>query len=424
MGVYLNSYWNGASKAKPYPTAGLELFYSGIENNQFSDTKTTNKAKILPPCFIGNNIGYYSFGANPVEITENSIIDIDFSIYVGSTSSYIILLGAGLGTASRFYFRLESLVYLYGDGNVLINTFSSDIFTTPKWYNCKLSFNEGVINLIVDGVTHLPAQATPSNFNITFVYIGRSGSARIDNTCKISYLKIGNLYEFYFNNLGIGVNSKLYNTLNSNHINPVSISDANKTYDNGASLYPFTQGYSLWRKDGSEDIQVYYDYSGNPISLTPGVDIPTGYEKIKDIDGSVIYWNMADCLVGYNEEESAATELEVFDRSNTTRQSAISRASDYYDDTDLATKSRYHITEITDPRILVDFFNIGNKAKFFNQIIVEDNIIIGFRKTLIYSTDQLNNLEWKLYKYCGWNIYVILDNGEPTFDTNGYLILE
>ena len=120
---------------------------------------------------------------------------------------------------------------------------------------------------------------------------------------------------------------------------------------------------------------------------------------------------MADCLVGFNEAADADSELEIFDRSNVTRQTAISRASDYYDDTSLATKSRYHITEITDPRIYFEYFNNGYAGKLFAKVLIEEILGEYYFK---YYEEQLNSItdltgadQYKAMRYCGIDIFAI-----------------
>ena len=137
---------------------------------------------------------------------------------------------------------------------------------------------------------------------------------------------------------------------------------------------------------------------------------------------------MAECLVGFNEGSSADSELEIFDRQNATRQTPFSRASIYYDSTSLATRSRYHISEITNPNTYSDFFNPGYKGRIFAKIRTVLNggnyDIIRYDEELNYATDKTGAEEFEVMQYCNIDILAMFDeDNEPILDGDDYVII-
>jgi hypothetical protein len=199
-------------------------------------------------------------------------------------------------------------------------------------------------------------------------------------------------------------------------------------YDAEGSLYSAQNGYSLWQKSGSDDIQVPFDLTGSAISLTPGTNIPTGYEEKRDLNGETIRWNVADALFGMNETGSANAVYAIWDRQNATRQTQFSRDSIYYDATSLATRSRYHVSEITDPLIYSQLFEVGYKGRVFAKVVVGNdgviNVILRYDEELNYGTDKTGVDEYKVMKYCGIEDYALLGDGnQPIYNDNDYVII-
>ena len=200
----------------------------------------------------------------------------------------------------------------------------------------------------------------------------------------------------------------------------------NTTYNYNAngSLYPAQNGYSLWQKELSIDIQVPLDLTGGSISLTPGVDIPTGYTKTRDIVGDLFNWNMADALVDFDPTVSTNALLDTFDRSNATIHSLEATASIYYN---ASFPYLWHITEISDPHIYAEFFNVGYKGRIFARINLSIDgtfAIVLYREELNYGTDKTGADEYKVMKYCNIEEFAILGaNNEPILDDNDYVII-
>lgn len=193
-------------------------------------------------------------------------------------------------------------------------------------------------------------------------------------------------------------------------------------YDARGSLYPKLNGYSLWQKTGSPDIQVLFDINGNALVLTPGTNIETGYEEKRNQYGSVQYFNMFDCLVDFDPNDTLDAILDNFDRSNTTIYNATARAGTDYDS---GNPYRFQINNL-DPRILFDFRNVDYKGMLFAKILLDANDnLIRIDEMLSYLTDKIDANEYQVYLYCGYLAIIVLDgNGDYITDVNGYIIIE
>jgi len=87
----------------------------------------------------------------------------------------------------------------------------------------------------------------------------------------------------------------------------------------------------------------------------------------------------------------------IFDKSNTTRQTAISRASDYYDATH---PYRYHVNEIADFAILNSFFEALYVDTLFAKILKDESDIIRLDEVLNYETQKTGEDLLTIKEYC------------------------
>jgi len=90
--------------------------------------------------------------------------------------------------------------------------------------------------------------------------------------------------------------------------------------------------------------------------------------------------------------------LDIFDRSNTTRQTDLSRASDFYD---AAHPYRYNVAEISDPRIYDTFFEALYKDKIFGKVELDGTDIIRYDEQLNYDTQKTGGGLISVEEYCG-----------------------
>ena len=145
-------------------------------------------------------------------------------------------------------------------------------------------------------------------------------------------------------------------------------------------MYCFDSGYTIWEKAGSADIIAPSGVTTSPIA--------TGYTVARVFPGSSTKLNFADALIGFNEAGSADTKLNIFDRSNTTIQTAISRASAYYDATSTATKHRFHTSELAPYEKVLTWYNtnyqdrvFGNLSKLTTDFSLTEIFVSSVKKT-------------------------------------------
>jgi len=98
----------------------------------------------------------------------------------------------------------------------------------------------------------------------------------------------------------------------------------------------------------------------------------------------------------YSITDNAANEI--FNRLNTTRQTAESRVSDFYDATH---PYRYHVSEIADPRIYDTFFEAASKDKIFGKVTLDGVDIIGWSEELNYGDQKVGDELLTVEEYCG-----------------------
>lgn len=152
-------------------------------------------------------------------------------------------------------------------------------------------------------------------------------------------------------------------------------------YVSYGSTYNLDNGWELWGKEGSNNEYV-------PAGIDTAFLTTAGYIKTRSYPGSLAGINKVDCLIGFNESSLDNALLALFDRSNDTIYNADCRASAYYASTNLATKSRFHVSEL-ERYIIESFTNTGYKYRIFPSYNEEDfdQIITGL---LVYSEDKTN----------------------------------
>lgn len=391
----------------------LQTLHNSVSNDDFTESLLGYNAKFLPSCFKGNDSAHYTLPSTAMVFDDNDF-EIEFDFFTTSLASIQYICGAPQSAKYRWYININTkgAIALYTEFNDVVRVISTVnfIITTNTHYIIRINVvrgEAGLNSIIVNGETAtLPFNNEILNFDNSGNKMLMTYATNYNPGYNCSYIKTiigGVLAEHYVLPSGYDVSG------NNRHTTATNVVAANTSYMLNASRHLNVYGYSLWEHATLPDIQVPYSLAGSPLALTAGVEIPAGYSKVIDIPAVAGKWNMADCLVGFNEEESAATELDIFDRSNTTRQSAISRVSSYYDATNLATKSRYHITEITDPRIYFEFFNVGYAGKIFGKVTLEliDSTYYFkyYEEQLNYATDKTGNDQFRVMQYCNIDVF-------------------
>jgi len=357
-----------------------------------------NDAKILPAVFTGNASGHYR------NTTQNMLSSDDWVMYFEFENNNS---GAGryalMAQAWQCYFRMgvtdNNWYFSMTDGvnnrNITISvatlpyanrkysfkiTHDKDGSTTIYESDVQVGTASGTFGNVPNGTNHWGARDGAADLIPSTISLisGRIYSDLAETTLVGSYVFTGGSILFDISG-------------NGKNFTGNSIIDANGGFSANGSSYLLDSGHALWQKSGSVDV---YIPSGGQTTLPA-----TGYTLTKNYEGSSTKLNMAPCLIGFNETSSAATALEIFDRSNATRQTAASRASDYYDATSLATRSRYHISEVYPHEVLTTLFEAAYQNKVFSAISKEgtDFSLTDF---ISYTTQRTGAALASVESYC------------------------
>lgn len=198
------------------------------------------------------------------------------------------------------------------------------------------------------------------------------------------------LVDFDFNTIG---NSYQFD-LSGNNNHALWSGTPNYVYSEYASTRMQTLGYSLYTKSGSPDLYVPNRLDGSSNVVVVGTDVPTGYVKSKDGPASTTYHNLYDSCFNFNYWGGNNPEIAIFDRHNETIHNATSRASGYYDATNIRTWSIFHVSEIKDRTIFNGLLNSDYQNRVFCK--VKDNLL---KEVLNYKTKKTEEQITKIETY-------------------------
>lgn len=317
MSVNLNINAIGRERLRRPPLfSDLNTWHKGISGVDFAESINNLPAKFLP------RNGDYN-GTDDFTTFDN------LSILSGLTTATFLLkfkstdadanqyLFAQTFNGQTFNIRLNSgIVACAVTGSSAIG--STNLYNDGVFNYVVLVLNGSDLNLFVnitdeDSANDASALSVSSDDNIMLGARGDNGASAGFCECQIACAAIFN-YAFNsqqitdFSN-GIIPNDSIFETYptgsgdyeydissNENH-GTINGTGNHFDYDENASIYLNTNGYSLWQKAANPDIQVPLNRSGTALSLTAGVDIPTGYTKTRDVSAAGNKWNMADSLV-------------------------------------------------------------------------------------------------------------------------------
>lgn len=357
VGKSWSSYW----------TRRKILDYSSRSGNSFLETGSGSNlnARLLSPVFVGNGSGYYEATNKRYFSTDDWVFYIDLELF-GTPGTETIFAQS----YNNVYFQIQnaSSKWQFNMKDAVNNRNISIAYATLPIAARKYSFKfvhdkDGSTTIYESGIQVGTASGTFTNVAASdHTYYGSgTGALMSSNVAIISSRVYSDLTETTLVASYIFQGAGTYDVSgNNNNLTSKSIVAANKKYSLNGSLYCLDSGWTLWQKAASADIRVPSGCTTSPIAV--------GYLATKDYVGSLTGINMADCLVGFNETGSADTKLEIFDRSNTTRQEDASRTSTYYDATSLATKSRYHISEVYPYEAFIALFKTDYKNFAFPNI--------------------------------------------------------
>lgn len=355
------SYW---TPLKALDGESVNFWAKGRSGLTMPDSVGGNDIKILPAVFKGNGSGYYS------NATNNFFSSDDFTFYLNveffaSPGAAICLFSQGYDVVRLVYNANATWsFFMYaGAANRNITISAITLPTQARKYVFKITHDkDGFTKIYENGIEVGSASGAFTNTDVDALYFADRGAGATwmnDKSALISARLYGDLTETALKFSYIFTGGYVSDISgNGKHLTSNSVVAANVAYSANGSSYLLDSGHALWQKAGSPNIYI----PAGGITTAP----VAGYTLTKNYLGSSIGLNMAPCLLGFNETASADTELEIFDRSNITRQEDISRASTFYDATSLATKCRYHISEVYPDEVWQGWF----KAVFKNKVFI------------------------------------------------------
>ncbi len=386
----------------PSQDAELDIYLSSRSGNTLTDSVSSLNAKILPAVYKGNSSGYYDYTASAL-FSDDSWSHV-YNLEITTVPSGNMIMFWGQGT--QLYFRISSSnnwQFYMRDGtnnrDITISTATLP-FQARKYSFLFVHDKAGSTTIYESGVQVGTASGTFTNLatagSAKYLYIGYSGengntlSNKANAIESIIYSDTSQTtktahYIFTGETTCYDVSG------NNRHLTGRSIVAANKSYSLNGSLYCFDSGYTIWEKAASADIIAPAGVTTSPIAA--------GYSIARVFPGSATKLNFADALIGFNETGSADTKLNIFDRSNTTIQTAASRASAYYSATSLATKSRFHTSELAPYEKMLTWYNTDYQDRVFGNL---SKLTTDFSLTEIFvsSAKKTGSTLAKVKTYC------------------------
>jgi len=379
QGISWDAYW--ASR--------LDFWYKARSGNEFTEFYTDNAfpAKILPRVAQITATQYLKLDiADFASTITSGYVTIRFW-YDGSSTTQIFFASADTALTTK-YFQLGIIggklrASVINAAPAISNHCASDDGLAEGWHIVKFESIGGHYQITVDGSVLTVglglSMLTGSDDgkwigdvldrdNITVGAIKRTGIGYSNGDFYIDYIDFNNTNKWHFAETKT-IEIDIIGDLLLTYQNTIGV-----FCDEGGGFHYLNVGFSVWKKDGSSDWILPYTSAGVPYDDGAGYLAGQGYAKDADYDGitdGIIYGYAAPALIGFNESGDADSRLEIFDRSNTTRQEDISRSSGYYDSTSLATKSRYALIECLYIEDLKTLFKTGYKNRIFP---VNDNL--------------------------------------------------
>lgn len=382
----------------------LQTLHKTRSGNSIAESLASLPATILPACAKFNGTSHFLYNASGPYLQGGTAFDKTVKFNAASKSGSVRTLWSygGYAAASKgisCYIALTT-------GVITVTTASGTALSTATFHAITLN-TDYELRVQWDGQTGGTITATLNGIamtsNISTAWVGNSGFSLSVGCYRpsspVSFFS-GKIYEFdtyKFNGLGkyeydlTGVNNLTWNG-NAPHTD----------YSSYASGYFLTNGYSVYKKTGELDEYVPTGVSATFLTLL-------GY-LLSDHDtyaGSVSDVNMFPCYIDFNPTDGVDARIAIFDRSNVTRCTDLARGSLY-----ISTEPyRWHISEIADPRVYFEYFNIGYagliSAKIETQLSGGVYYIKKFSEQLNYATDKTGVDQYKVMQYCKSNVFAV-----------------
>jgi hypothetical protein len=369
-------YWNPLKVLDYTARTGLVLNEAGGLNGA-----------IIPSCALFNGTDDQMALSGGVKSYSDSI-EIEFTAKCTATIASNVLLSMLYAGGSDYVCLRSATTLRVAVGGTLL------AFARPTndklWHTYKIRFIQGAtttVRLYIDGTestTGVLDIGSVKPFKLGWL----SGTGSYGFPGSMSYVKITNTGTSAVLNHWILTGHGLYNyDIVGDQTLTLAGTGTHYSFDAVGSTYLLDSGWTEWQKAG---LLVEYVPLGGDTSVLSDAN----YIAKRFYDGSATGYNKAPSLLGFNETSSDNALLTHFDRSNETIQTAASRSSVYYSTTSLATKSRFHCSEL-EYDTLASFFNTGYKNKFFatNNVIGISTLISAFA---LYEEDVTGSALTKL----------------------------
>ncbi len=304
----------------------LDTWHKGITDNDFAEKINNLPAKILPRIAAFNGIDDVFVSSTPIVLIGDCTICC--RMYANNLDSSIqyILRNSDTSPSSEFIgiFLINNKISCYV--GAVSDVLQSGVITN-QWYDIIITSTSGVTQMYINNSsvgskTH--GVLTQSDDNLWVGANPASGGQNyfqgmLADICFYNRVfteqersdycnKIIPLSPIYYTP-SKGQGDYEYDISGNNNHGTWSGTGIRYDFDLNGSRYANDNGYSLWQKAASDDIQPPFDVNGDALSLTPGVDIPTGYTKTRDIIAGGSKWNMADCLVDFDPDGDGAEKV-------------------------------------------------------------------------------------------------------------------
>lgn len=421
----------GGSNWAKYWAANQSLTYSSRSGLSLLETGSGSSlnAEILPSVGKINATNYLTQSYTNFEVADSSGY-VEISFYHNGQTGIRDLFATGSNAATQRYFRIYiSTNNLYfGIRSNISTVFNNLLFLTggltTGWHTIKFSSNGSAYSLLLNGNAAGLTVSTglndgrwlnmvPTRNTLQIgAYTDSSGTAVSATDHYIRYVDYNNKH--FWNTHGQG--NRVFDLIGTDHWTWTGT--AHQSFNSSGSQLLLDNGFSIWRKIGSADEYVPYK-GGSPFDVS---SVLTDYIKISDHAGSASSFNLAPALVGFNPTSSANALLQIFDRQNATRQTATSRSSIYYDATSLATRSRYHSSEISNPVIYHTFFNNGYRGLLYPAVTtaISSTNYYPTSLTAFYTLglDTKGSTQYKSMQFCGTFVF----SSPGYYDGDGYAL--
>jgi len=374
-GSHYSDYSNIAEDVTP------ELLYSGRTGITISETIASFDAKILCMCAKIDATHYLDLSTADFGAVASGYIEV--RVYVdASLTNQIIFSSSDEITDSKYLYVNVGLgkpkIRVYNLTPLITNAINADVALSDGWHTIRYESVGGHYQITVDGGTPLTVGAgltasagsddgkwmadSLARDNVTVGCLKRSSTTYSSGAFLIDYIDFNGTNKWRFN----APNTSVIDIIGTSHI-PWATA-ISYSFNANANTHFIDKGFTTWTKAANPDFLIPRTDAGGVIDVDAymaglGYAVGTSYDGYTD--GVMKEYGYPPCLIGFNETADADSRLEIFDRSNTTRQEDISRSSTYYDSTNLSTKSRYHASECLFIDNLMALFKTGYKNRIF-----------------------------------------------------------